>query len=63
MADNTANKVLAVRAIMAMVLVSILALVALNYGVNGEILKLAIYVIALLGGTDVALEYYQSRKG
>ena len=63
MAENRVNKVLAVRAIMAMVLVSILALVALNYGVDGEILKLAIYVIALLGGTDVALEYYQSRKG
>lgn len=51
-----------VRSIFAIICITILSIVAITEGMDGDIMRIAIGIIGLLGGTEVIAEYWIRRK-
>lgn len=59
---NNNEMILAVRSIFAIVCITILSIVALTKGLDGDIMRWAIAIIGLLGGAEVLAEYVVKRN-
>ena len=61
MSDN-ALKITAIRSCFAIICITILAIMAISYNLDGELLKFGIGAIGLLGGGEIFLEYWLGKK-
>jgi hypothetical protein len=59
---NDNEMILAVRSIFAIICITILSIIAITEGLNGDIMRWAIAIIGLLGGAEVLAEYIVKRN-
>jgi hypothetical protein len=62
MSIASSDMILAVRSIFAIICITILSIIAITEGLNGDIMKWAIAIIGLLGGAEVLAEYIVKRN-